>query len=86
MERTCRGAKGMEPLAIPSLTCCLVMVRVVCGVLCLAVGRKCYPKSPVFSFEIFADLEEHVACCLQTMLSLSWWFGGREKHTFVSAQ
>jgi hypothetical protein len=30
-------AEGMEPLAIPSLTYCLVMVRVACGVLCLAV-------------------------------------------------
>jgi hypothetical protein len=31
-------------------------------------------------------LEEHVTCRCQAVLSLSWWFGGREKCTFVSVQ
>ena len=66
-------AEGMDPLHMPCLISFLVMDEVVNGFLCLDVGRR--------------DWEMRwVALCLQVLLSLSWWFGGRWKRTFVSVQ
>ena len=66
-------AEGMEQLCMPGLIWVLVMVELVCCTLCLDVGRSDWEMC-------------WVAVCLQVLLSLSWWFGGRWKRTFVSVQ